>query len=115
MIFYHLSSHQLKKQQTKKTRKRCQSWNPLTKVSGSAHDWDVKYQLKLENLMVLRHSPDLFNSVQIGQGQLQLIIKYNLFEHILKRKSYATVFNPFFLPHGLHEANFLIISCVPAH
>ena len=37
--FDHLSSHQLKE-------KRCQSLTPLTKVSGSAHDWDVMYQLK---------------------------------------------------------------------
>ena len=35
--------------------------------------------------------------------------------YILKRKSYATVFDPLFFPHGSHEANFLIISCVPAH
>ena len=36
-------------------------------------------------------------------------------ELILKRKKNATVFNPLFLPHGSHEVNFLIISCVPAH
>ena len=29
---------------------------------------------KLEDLKVLRHSPDLFNNVNIGQGQLLLII-----------------------------------------
>ena len=34
---------------------------------------------------------------------------------ILKRKRNATVLNPLFLLHGPHEANFLIISCVPAH
>ena len=28
---------------------------------------------KLENLKVLRRSPDLFNNVKIGQSQLQLI------------------------------------------
>ena len=32
--------------------------------------------------MVLRRSPDLFNYVEIGQGQLQLIIKHILFYHI---------------------------------
>ena len=37
---------------------------------------------KLEDLKVLRRSPDLFNNVKIGQGQLQLIIKHILFYHI---------------------------------
>ena len=37
---------------------------------------------KLEDLKVLRRSPDLFNYVEIGQGQLQLIIKHILFYHI---------------------------------
>ena len=32
--------------------------------------------------MVLRRSPDLFNNVKIGQGQLLLIIKHVLFYHI---------------------------------
>ena len=36
----------------------------------------------LEDLKVLRRSPDLFNYVKIGQGQLQLIIKHILFYHI---------------------------------
>ena len=36
----------------------------------------------LEDLKVLRRSPDLFNNVKIGQGQLLLIIKYILFYHI---------------------------------
>ena len=30
---------------------------------------------QLEDLMVLRHSPDLFNNVKMGQGQLQPIMK----------------------------------------
>ena len=30
--------------------------------------------MKLEDLKVLRRSPDLFNNVKIGQGQLLLII-----------------------------------------
>ena len=37
---------------------------------------------KLEDLKVLRRSPDLFNNVKIGQGQLQLIIIHILFQHI---------------------------------
>ena len=37
----------------------------------------------LEDLKVLRRSPDLFNNVKIGQGQLPLIlIKHILFYHI---------------------------------
>ena len=38
---------------------------------------------KLEDLKVLRRSPDLLNNVKIGQGQLQLIMKQILFYHIL--------------------------------
>ena len=34
---------------------------------------------KLEDLKVLRHSPDLLNNVKIGQGQLQLIMEQILF------------------------------------
>ena len=40
-------------------------------------------KLELEDLKVLRHKPDLFNNVKIGQGQLPLIlIKHILFYHI---------------------------------
>ena len=39
--------------------------------------------MKLEDLKVLRHSPDLLNNVKIGQGHLQLIMKQILFYHIL--------------------------------
>ena len=38
---------------------------------------------KLENLKVLRRSPDLLNDVKISRGQLQLIMKQILFIHIL--------------------------------
>ena len=31
--------------------------------------------IKLEDLKVLRRSPDLLNNVKIGQGQLQLIME----------------------------------------
>ena len=34
---------------------------------------------KLEDLKVLRRSPDLLNNVKIGQGQLQLIMEQTLF------------------------------------
>ena len=37
---------------------------------------------KLEDLKVLRRSPDLINNVKKGQGQLQLIMKHILFYHI---------------------------------
>ena len=38
---------------------------------------------KLEDLKVLRRSPDILNNVKIGQGQLQLIMKKkNIFYHI---------------------------------
>ena len=39
---------------------------------------------KLEDLKVLRRSLDLLNNVEIGQGQLQLIMKQILFYHILR-------------------------------
>ena len=38
---------------------------------------------KLEDLKVLRRSPDLLYNVKIGQGQLKLITKQILFYHIL--------------------------------
>ena len=38
---------------------------------------------QLEDLKVPRHSPDLFNNVKMGQGQLQPIMKPILFYHIL--------------------------------
>ena len=42
-----------------------------------------KNNKELEDLKVLRRSPDLFNNVKIGQGQLPLIlIKHILFYHI---------------------------------
>ena len=43
----------------------------------------MEVQEKLEDLKVLRRSPDLLNNVKIGQGQLQLITKQILFYHIL--------------------------------
>ena len=33
---------------------------------------------ELEDLKVLRRSPDIFNNVKIGQGQLRFIIKHVL-------------------------------------
>ena len=43
---------------------------------------DMKIKTKLEDLKVLRRSPDIFDYVKIGQGQLQLIIKHILVYHI---------------------------------
>ena len=40
---------------------------------------------KLEDLKVLRRSPDLLNNVKIGQGQLHLIMEQILFYHICCR------------------------------
>ena len=37
---------------------------------------------KLEDLEVLRRSPDLLNNCKTGQGQLQLIMKHILLYHI---------------------------------
>ena len=37
---------------------------------------------KLEDLKVLRRSPDLLNNFKIGQGQLQLIMEQIWFYHI---------------------------------
>ena len=37
---------------------------------------------KLEDLKVLRRSPDLLNNCKTGQGQLQHIMKHILFYHI---------------------------------
>ena len=39
----------------------------------------ISTNLKLEDLKVLRRSPDLLNNVKIGQGQLQLIMEQILF------------------------------------
>ena len=36
----------------------------------------------LEDLKILKRSPDLLNNVKIDQGQLQLIMKHILFYHI---------------------------------
>ena len=37
---------------------------------------------ELEDLKVLRRSPDLLNNCKTGEGQLQLIMKHILFYHI---------------------------------
>ena len=41
-----------------------------------------KHMTELEDLKVLRRSPDLLNNVKIGQGQLQLIMEQILFYYI---------------------------------
>ena len=40
------------------------------------------HRTKQEDLKVLRRSPDLLNNVQIGQGQLYIIMEQILFYHI---------------------------------
>ena len=37
---------------------------------------------KLEDLKVLRRSPDLLNNIKIGQGQLQLIMEKNVLPYM---------------------------------
>ena len=37
---------------------------------------------KLEDLKVLRRSPDLLNNIKIGQGQLQLVMEQTLLYNI---------------------------------
>ena len=61
--------------------------NPDQTAHGSSPIWvhtvcNIGYPRKLEDLKVLRRSPDHFNNVKIGQGQLQLIIKHILFYNI---------------------------------
>ena len=52
---------------------------PLTEDFGRQ---SLKQKWKLEDLKVLRRSPDLLNNVKIGQGQPQLIMEQILFYHI---------------------------------
>ena len=42
------------------------------KIYSSGFNYNL---VKLEDLKVLKHSPDLLNNVKIGQGQLRLIIQ----------------------------------------
>ena len=50
-------------------------WKCLLRILGG----DIA---QLEDLKVLRRSPDLLNNVKIGQGQPQLIMEQILFYHI---------------------------------
>ena len=45
----------------------------MTIVLAKQRDFWVK-NIKLEDIMVLKRSPDLLNNVKIGQDQLQLIM-----------------------------------------
>ena len=45
---------------------------------------------KLEDLKVLRRSPDLLYNVKIGQGQLQLIMERILFYHIWRLQTFLS-------------------------
>ena len=49
----------------------------------SAVTLTIRARLPLEDLKVLRRSPDLLTNVKIGQGQLQLIMEQILFYHLL--------------------------------
>ena len=55
----------------------------LQSDARQSHSLDADWTVKLEDLKVLRRSPDLLNNVKIGQDQLQLITKQILFYHIL--------------------------------
>ena len=53
-------------------------------ANGQRHNFGTLYQPtqvqnKLEDLTVLKRSPDLLNNVKIGQDQLRLIMKHILF------------------------------------
>ena len=48
-------------------------------------------QFQLEDLKVLRRSPDLLTNVKIGQDQLQLIMEQVLFYHIWGLQTFGQV------------------------
>ena len=48
----------------------------------------VSKEIKLEDLKVLRRSPDLLNNFKTGLGQLKLIMKPILFYHIWRLQSF---------------------------
>ena len=48
-------------------------------VIGHKHKITIPISNKLEDLKVLRRSPDLLNNVKIGQGKLQLLMEQILF------------------------------------
>ena len=63
-----------------------QIWSKIAifpfKKSEKANPSEIErsYNIRLEDLKVLRRSSDLFNIVKISQGQLQLIIKHILLQ-----------------------------------
>ena len=50
-------------------------------VNGTQREVEVCVK-KLEDLKVLKQSPDLLNNIKIGQGQLRHMMKHVLFYHI---------------------------------
>ena len=69
--------------------KGANNWNPASQwdtnwrsITTNAKISSIILSVKLEDLKVLRRSPDLLNNVKIGQGQLQLIMEQILFYHI---------------------------------
>ena len=64
-----------------------QNYGNIETTSLSLHPFlspiDIELKYKLEDLKVLMRSPDLFNHVKIGKGQLHgILIKPILFYHI---------------------------------
>ena len=82
---YKPSIHFIGHQQTVQNQIRCHRMQPLIRISTISLQHVLskfEYKRKLEDLKVLRRSPDLLNIVKIGQGQLQLIMEQILFNHI---------------------------------
>ena len=66
----------------------CELFLILLFMKGKACHGNTSLQItwrinKLEDLKVLRRSPDLLNNFKTGQGQLQLLMKHILFYNIL--------------------------------
>ena len=54
-------------------------WDIISTQFIVSKDAFNRLAVKLEDLTVLKRSPDLLNNVKIGQDQLQLIMKHILF------------------------------------
>ena len=61
------------------TPKTSPDWLKLAFTVTSLLDGNYRTLKELEDLTVLKRSPDLLNNVKIGQDQLQLIMKHILF------------------------------------
>ena len=67
---------------TKKNYGNGRNYFAIIYTPSRAKTIDMKLKFKLEDLKVLRCSPDLLKNVKIGQGQLRLITKRIFFYHI---------------------------------